>query len=87
MKIESSQNNEEVKSRATVHFHFLFHPLSILKNWSSEILIQNEQIFRVRSNLIDESLLFERIGFGILNGKPIFDPLSLNPFVIAPVFV
>jgi len=31
MKIESSQNNEEVKSRATVHFHFLFHPLSILK--------------------------------------------------------
>ena len=82
MRIESSQNNEEVKSRATVHFHFLFHPLSILKNGH-----QIGQIFRVRSNLIDESLLFERIGFGILNGNPIFDPLSLNPFVIAPVFV
>ena len=41
---------------------------------------------RYGPNLIDESLLFEFIA-GILNGKPIFGPLFLNPFVIAPVFV
>lgn len=81
MRNESSQNNGEVKSRATVHFRSLFHPLSILKFGH-----QNGQVFRGCTNLIDESLLFELI-VGILNGKPIFDPLALKPLVIAPVFV